>query len=202
MTFTFTGRLRRIGATAAVLAVLTAVLGGCSGGADGPADASAAGAGTFNEADVKFAQTMIPHHEQAIEMSDHLLAKSGVDPEVTRLAQQIKDAQGPEMATMTGFLRAWNQPLIPDHSAEADEHHWDAEGMLTPEAMQELMAADGPAGQQLFLEGMIEHHQGAVAMVQDEIDNGENVDAVQLARTIKDGQTAEIKAMESLLAKL
>ena len=74
--------------------------------------------------------------------------------------------------------------------------------MLTPEEMQELMAADGRVGQQLFLEGMIEHHKGAITMVQDEIDNGENPDAVKLAQAIKDGQTAEIKTMESLLDKL
>ena len=114
MTFTQTCRRLRIGVVAAALAMI-AVLGGCSDGAGGSADPSASGDQTFNEADVKFAQTMIPHHEQAIEMSDIILAKSGVDPEVTKLAQQIKDAQGPEMTTMTGLLTAWNQPLIPDH---------------------------------------------------------------------------------------
>src|SRR5918997_1873479 len=103
------------------------------------------------------------------------------------------------MATMTGFLTTWNQPLIPDHGAEADEDHWDAEGMLTPEEMQELRAADGPAGQQLFLESMIGHHEGAITMVQDEIGNGENPDAVKLAQAIKDGQTAEIETMQKLL---
>ena len=99
-------------------------------------------------------------------------------------------------------MTAWNKPLIPDHSAEADEHHWDAEGMLTPEEMQELAAADGPAAQELFLEGMIEHHEGAVAMVQDEIDNGENPEAQRLAQAIKDGQTAEIDQMLGLLSRL
>ncbi len=201
MTLTLPGRRLRSGsATAAALAVL-AVFGGCSGGG-GSADPAASAGQTFNKADVKFAQTMIPHHEQAVEMSDILLAKSGVASEVTTLAQQIKDAQGPEMAAMTGFLAAWSQPLIPDHSAEADEDHWDAEGVLTPEEMQELMTEDGLAGQQLFLEGMIEHHKGAVAMVQDEIDNGQNPEAVKLAQAIKDGQTAEIKMMESLLSRL
>lgn len=200
MTLTLTRRRLRGGAVAAVLAVL-AVLGGCADGAGGSADPSASGAQTFNKADVKFAQTMIPHHEQAIEMSDIILAKSGIDPEVTKLAQQIKDAQGPEMTTMTELLTAWNQPLIPDHGAEADEDHWAAEGVLTPEEMQELMAADGPAGQELFLEGMIEHHKGAITMVQDEIDNGENPDALKLAQAIKDRQVAEIHTMESLLAQ-
>ncbi len=198
MTCTLTCRRLCIGVVAAVLAVL-AVLGGCAGGS---ADPSASGAQTFNKADVKFAQTMIPHHEQAIEMSDIILAKSGIDPDVTKLAQRIKDAQGPEMTTMTELLTAWNQPLIPDHSAEADEDHWAAEGVLTPEEMQELMAADGPAGQQLFLEGMIKHHKGAITMVQEEIDDGENPDALKLAQAIKDRQAAEIKTMESLLAKL
>jgi uncharacterized protein (DUF305 family) len=201
MTSTPTRRRIRIGVVAAVLAVV-AVLGGCADGAGGSADPSASGAQTFNKADVKFAQTMIPHHEQAIEMSDIMLAKPGVDPEVTKLAHQIKAAQGPEMTTLTEFLTAWNQPLIPDHSAEADEDHWAAEGVLTPEEMQELMAAEGPAGQQLFLEGMIEHHKGAITMVQDEIDDGENPDAVNLAQAIKDRQTADINTMESLLTKL
>jgi uncharacterized protein (DUF305 family) len=201
MILAFTGHRLRYGAAAVALA-LVAVLGGCSDGAGGSPDSAASVVQTFNKADVKFAQTMIPHHEQAIEMSDMILAKSGVDREVTKLAQQVKDAQGPEMTTMTGFLTAWNQPLIPDHSAEADEHHWDAEGMLTPEEMQELTTADGRTGQQLFLEGMIEHHKGAVAMVQDEIDNGQNPDALRLAQAIKDRQTAEIETMESLLTSL
>ena len=201
MTYTLTCRQLRIGVVAAALALL-AVLSGCSDAADGSADPSASANQAFNEADVKFAQTMIPHHEQAIEMSTIMLDKPGVDPDVTKLAQQIKDAQEPEMTILTGFLTAWNQPLIPDHGAEAHEDHWAAEGMMTPEEMQELTAADGPTGQRLFLDGMIEHHKGAITMVQEEIDNGENPDALKLAVAIKDGQTAEIKTMESLLARL
>lgn len=184
---------------AAIALALIASLTGCIGGGSDPA---ASAAPTFNAADVKFTQMMIPHHEQAIEMSDMILAKSGVDAEVSTVAQQIKDVQGSEITTLTGFLTAWNQPLLPDHSAEADEHHWSTEGVLTPEEMQELDAADGPAGQRLFLEGMIEHHKGAVVMVQDEIDNGDNPDAVKLAQAVKDGQTAEIRTMTTLLTGL
>ena len=143
---------------------------------------------------------MIPHHEQAVEMADAILGKSGTSPEVTQMAQQIRDTQRPQMETLTGFLTAWNQPLIPDHASEAHEDHWDAEGMLTPEEMQALAAADGPTGQKLFLEGMIQHHEGALTMVQAEIDDGENPDAVQLAQTIKAGQTGEIETMKRLLA--
>jgi uncharacterized protein (DUF305 family) len=183
---------------AAVALALVALLAACSGGADQETSAPPA----FNAADVKFAQTMIPHHEQAVEMSEMLLAKSGVDPQVTAVAQRIKDTQGAEIGALTGLLAAWNQPRVPDHSAEADEHHWAAEGVLTPEEMQELDAADGPTGQLVFLEGMIEHHKGAVTMVQDEIDNGENPDAVRLAQAIKDGQTAEVQSMTTLLGTL
>jgi uncharacterized protein (DUF305 family) len=74
------------------------------------AEPSAAGtpaAGPHNDADVMFAQMMIPHHEQAIEMSDMILAKDGVNGEITELAQQIKDAQAPEIAQMRGWLAGW-----------------------------------------------------------------------------------------------
>lgn len=186
--------------TAAALLGLLMLLTGCTADAEPATTASVAP--TFNEADVKFAQTMVPHHEQAIEMTDVILAKQGVAPGVTQLAQQIKAAQVPQKEALTGFLTAWNQPLIPDHASEAHEDHWAAEGMLTPEAMQALDAADARKGQRLFLEGMIEHHEGAVAMVQDEIDDGQNPDAVQLAQTIRDGQTAEIETMRGLLTDL
>jgi uncharacterized protein (DUF305 family) len=177
---------------------LAALLGSCAESAG----SAGAGSQTFNDADVKFAQTMIPHHEQAIEMADAIMAKPGALPDITQVAQQIKDTQAPQVETMQGFLAAWEQPLIPDHSSEADEHHWAAEGVLTPEEMQALGAADTADGQRLFLEGMIEHHKGAVVMVQEEIDDGENPDAVNLAQAIKDGQSAEIRTMESLLARL
>lgn len=196
---TRTCRRLRISLIAAALVLLTA-LGGCADGEGDSNDSSPAQ--TFNEADVKFAQTMIPHHEQAIEMSDIVLAKSGIDPDVSTLAQGIKATQAPEMATMTGLLAAWEQPLIPDHAAEADEDHWDAEGVLTPEQMQDLMTANSAAAQRLYLEGMIEHHEGAITMVQDEIDGGENADAVKLAEAIKKGQTVEITTMKGLLARL
>jgi uncharacterized protein (DUF305 family) len=191
-----THRGLRAWAAAAALG-LAALLGGCS---DESADSANSGAPTFNDADVKFAQTMIPHHEQAVEMADAILGKSGTSPEVTQMAQQIRDTQRPQIETLTGLLAAGNQPLIPDHASEAHEDHWDAEGMLTPEEMQALAAADGPTGQKLFLEGMIQHHEGALTMVQAEIDDGENPDAVQLAQTIKAGQTGEIETMKRLLA--
>ena len=124
------------GCAAAALLALTILMTGCSSDAGSTAADSASS--TFNEADVKFAQTMIPHHEQAVEMADAILAKQGVAPEITQLAQQIKEAQVPEVEALKGFLADWEQPLIPDHSSEAHEDHWAAEGILTPEEMQAL----------------------------------------------------------------
>jgi uncharacterized protein (DUF305 family) len=199
----------RAAATAAITLTALLALAGCTGTAgNGGMDnmpgmgSSASPAADVNNADMQFTMMMIPHHEQAVEMADAISAKQGAPPEITQLAQQIKDAQVPEVEALRGFLAAWEQPLIPDHSSEAHEDHWAAEGVLTPEEMQSLNAADARTGQRLFLRGMIKHHKGAVAMVQDEIDNGENPDAVKLAQGIKDGQSAQIKTMETLLARL
>lgn len=109
----------------------------------------------FNDADANFAHLMIPHHQQAVTMSEMIAAKPGADPEVTRLAAQIKAAQAPEIATMTGWLTAWDQPV------DGGMHHGDDDGMMSEASMAQLEAADATSGQRLFLEGMIKHHRGA-----------------------------------------
>ncbi|QUC00705.1 DUF305 domain-containing protein [Cellulosimicrobium cellulans] len=157
--------------------------------------------GTFNDQDVVFAQMMIPHHEQAIEMSDVILAKDGVDPEVTDLANQIKDAQGPEIEQLTTWLEEWGSPMeesgAMDHEAMG---HGSMDGMMSEEDMQALDAAQGAEAGQLFLEQMIVHHEGAVEMAQTQVDEGENADAVAMAQEIVESQQAEISTMEDLLA--
>jgi uncharacterized protein (DUF305 family) len=74
---------------------------------------TSAAAEAHNQADVMFAQHMIPHHQQAIEMSDMILAKQDIDPRVVELANQIKTAQGPEIEQMQGWLKQWGQPTMP-----------------------------------------------------------------------------------------
>ena len=199
--------LLRTLATAALVSVFT--LAGCSdnddmsgmpGHANSPSPtATASGPATtsteFNDADVTFAQMMIPHHEQAVEMSDMILAKEGVNPDVIALAQQIKAAQQPEIDTMKSWLSAWGRPTM------AGGHQM-GDGPMTEEEMKTLDEADGPTGQKLFLEGMIKHHQGAIRMAQTEITNGNNADAIALARNIVDTQQKEITTIEGLLAKL
>ena len=157
-----------------------------------------------NNADVMFAQMMIPHHQQAVEMSDMMLAKDAISPEVIDLATQIKDAQGPEIDTMTTWLEAWDRSAMPDGGMEG--HDMDSmggmNGMMDEDQMAALESAEGDEAAKMFLKSMTEHHNGAVEMAQEEIDNGENTEAIALAEIIVETQQAEIQEMEALLAEL
>ena len=82
---------------------------------------SAAPAVAHNQADMMFARMMIPHHQQAVQMSDMILAKQGIDPRVVDLAKQIKAAQGPEIDQMQGWLNQWGMPGMPRHERHAGE---------------------------------------------------------------------------------
>jgi uncharacterized protein (DUF305 family) len=157
--------------------------------------------GDFNSADEMFVTGMIPHHEQAIQMADLLLGKDGVDPRVVDLAEQIKDAQGPEIETMTSWLAEWGIPY--DDSMSSGMGGMDhGDGMMSEADMTALESATGADATRLFLEGMIGHHQGAVQMAQSVIDNGQNPTVADLAQTIIDGQTAEITTMQDILGTL
>ncbi|WP_411732455.1 DUF305 domain-containing protein [Paeniglutamicibacter sp.] len=148
-----------------------------------------------NSADAMFAQMMIPHHEQAVEMSEVMLAKDGIDPAVTDLAEDIKAAQGPEIKTMTGWLSAWGEPatMSGDHGME---------GMMTEDDMAALEAAQGTEAARLFLTQMIKHHEGAVTMAEEEAAKGSNPDAVAQAEKMAQDQGGEIETMKDLLAGL
>lgn len=173
-----------------------ATMPGMDHGADSFSSAEAVDA---NSADVMFAQMMIPHHEQAVEMSDMLLAKTGIDPEVAALAEQIKAAQQPEIKQMEEWLDAWGADM-PGMDDMDGMHHGD--GMMSEDDMEALEAATGTEAARLFLEQMIEHHEGAIDMAQDEVDDGQNADAVALANDIIASQTEEIETMRELLSGL
>ncbi|MDX5961924.1 DUF305 domain-containing protein [Rhodococcus opacus] len=186
-----------------------------------------AGTGEHNDADVAFAQGMIPHHTQAIEMSDTLLAKEGIDPRVTALAEQIKAAQTPEIEQLNAWLAEWGQSasstpmssgmdmpgMSTPMSSGMDMPGMSTpmssgmdmpgmEGMMSPEDMQALANAQGVDAARLFLTQMIEHHRGAIAMAQTEVDTGQYPAAVQMAQNIIDTQQKEITTMEELLSSL
>ena len=193
-------------ASAAVVAAMLA-LAGCSTAADSgsmpgmghdsPAMTSQAAmtGGEHNAEDTMFAQTMIPHHDQAVEMSDIMLAKTGLDPQITALAEEIKAAQGPEIKKMTTWLNGWSEP-----AAMTGGHAM--EGMMTASELDDLTAAQGTDAGKLFLTQMIAHHEGAVEMARTEVDGGKNADAVALAKSIVASQETEIKVMKDLLASL
>ncbi len=184
---------------------LTAVLAlvGCTSGTTDEESApdsnsASAPAADFNDADVMFATMMIPHHEQAIEMSDIVLDKDDADPAVAELAQEIKDAQGPEIEQLEGWLNEWG--VDPDEAGGTGHgDHGGMDGMLSEEDLAELEAATGPEASTLFLEQMIEHHEGAVDMAQTQIDDGQNRDAIALAQEIVDTQNSEIEQMSQML---
>ncbi|WP_241261796.1 MULTISPECIES: DUF305 domain-containing protein [Dietzia] len=155
-----------------------------------------------SEADVMFAQMMIPHHEQAIEMSDIILSKDDVPADVTSLAEEIKAAQGPEIAQLTDWLEQWGEPTQPegmDMDMGGDHDMSQMEGMLSEEDLQQLSDAPGPEAAELFLNQMIAHHEGAVAMAEDQVENGTYPPAVDLAQTIIDTQQQEIDTMQQML---
>jgi uncharacterized protein (DUF305 family) len=139
---------------------------------------------------------MIPHHEQAIDMSDMVLSEKGISAEVTALAKQIKAAQQPEIDLMNTWLESWGRMKMPETS-----HHSSANGTMTEEQMRELDEATGAEAQRLFLEGMIRHHQGAIKMAQAELASGENPDAIALAKNIAESQQKEVDTMTELLNK-
>lgn len=153
----------------------------------------------FNAADEMFVTEMIPHHQQALEMAEMVLAKDGVDERVLELAGRIKEAQQPEIDLMNSWLEAWGLDMGMG-DMEGMDHG--SGGMMSDEDMAALEAASGADASSLFLEQMIMHHTGAIDMAQQELDNGENADALKLAQNISDSQTAEIAEMEQLLSEL
>jgi uncharacterized protein (DUF305 family) len=153
-----------------------------------------------NEADVDFAQGMIPHHRQAVEMSS-LAMEQASSEDVRQLAEEISAAQGPEIETMTTFLQTWGEE-VPDEMAdmgEMDMGDMSMSGLMSPEQMAQIEAAEGSEFDRLFLQMMTEHHQGAVEMAQVEQDEGENPQAIELAEQIEAMQMEEIERMQELL---
>ncbi len=161
---------------------------------------SSVAAQQHNQADVTFAQNMIPHHQQAIEMSDTVLAKKGIDARVIDMANRIKAAQGPEIQQMQSWLSQWGVPTMPMTPGSMAGH--DVSGMMSEQDMNDLKSADGVEASKLFLTQMIAHHQGAITMATDEIKNGQYPPAVSMAQSIVTGQQREITEMQGILASL
>lgn len=178
-----------IGVLAASLSLSACSAGSTDAGSESPPTTSAE---SFNDQDMTFAQAMIQHHDQAITMAQIILDKDGIDPRVVDLAEQIQAAQGPEIDQMQSWLTSWDAP------AAGMVHGMD--GMMSDDDMAALKTSTGAEAGQLFLRQMIEHHQGAIAMAQMELDDGKNPKATALAQKIIDAQSTEIDLMEEILS--
>ena len=198
-------RLKIVGIAVATMAA-TVTLAGCtinSGTPDGSMMGSdshngmmgSSNSSEFSTTDVMFAQMMIPHHQQAVEMSDLALTTS-TNPDVLALAQKIRDAQAPEIALMTSWLDTAGANTTMGHSMD----DMGMDGMLSGDEMTALKAATGTDFDTLYLQGMIGHHEGALQMV-TMIANSSNADVKKLGAAIVTSQTAEIAQMKTLLAK-
>ncbi|WP_242089688.1 DUF305 domain-containing protein [Curtobacterium sp. DN_7.5] len=194
---------RALAAAAALTIGLT--IGGCStsntSSSDGSSSQSSSSSASHNDQDVMFTQQMLPHHQQAIAMSDMLIAKgSGVQADVVTLAKQIKAEQDPENTRMTGWLTAWNEPTEMPSMSGMDRSSMS--GMMSDSAIQDLQKASPQDAGKLYLEQMIEHHTSAVDMAKTEVDKGKNADAVGLAKSIVKSQTEQIAQMKDMLASM
>jgi uncharacterized protein (DUF305 family) len=174
--------------------------GGMAGMSYPPVTPGPAATGAHNAQDVAFATAMIPHHGQAVEMADMILAKTS-NPQVKALAQQIKKAQSPEIVTMSGWLKGWGQKVPEPHAAMSGEMgSMGMTGMMTDAQMKQIEDASGPAADRAFLTLMQEHHAGAIAMAKTEIAKGTNPEAKKLAKAVIAGQSAELTQMRTMVS--
>ena len=174
---TFGLRVRRL----FVLVITALLLTGCATATQSNSE--------YSSDDIAFAEQMIPHHEQAIEMAEIALINT-TNPEVLQLAQEIKNAQSPEIELM----KNWTGVKASTHAGHA------MDGMLSESQLSELRQAKGKEFDLLFLQGMIKHHEGAIEMAQ-EVANSMNKDVANLSAAIIQAQQLEIAKMNELLLK-
>lgn len=214
---TFQRSLVRRSALVAGMAAAAVVLAACGGDSDSnskmsghdmgstkssaPASASAsARAGAHNSADVKFAQDMIQHHRQAVEMAG-LAEVRASSSDVKALAEKIKEAQEPEIKTFSGWLTGWGEKVPEDMTGMGHDMAYGMPGMMSSAAMDKLEKASGTEFDTMFMEMMTKHHQGAITMARTEKKQGEYGPAKELADSIIIAQSAEIQQMDKLLGK-
>jgi uncharacterized protein (DUF305 family) len=173
--------------------------------AQSPASSQPAAQATHNDADITFAQQMIPHHAQAIAMAE-MATTHAASPKVRELAANIKQAQQPEIDQMTGWLQAWGAQVpstaTNDMGGMGHGSGGSMPGMMSAEQMNQMNQASGAQFDRMFLQMMIEHHTGAIEMAQTEVNDGENSEAQQLAQKIITDQQNEIIEMQALLQEV
>lgn len=210
--------MRTTRALAALFFALTLALAGCSNDDNDPSmrDGGHMRGGTssteHNDADVAFATEMIQHHAQALQMVDMTVGRD-LDPDFEKLTIAIRDAQGPEIETMSDWLQDWDEEVPSTVRDHVNSHDGDGDGSMghmgdTGMGMPGMMSqgdmdalADAPdAGfQSMWLAMMIEHHEGAIEMARTEQSEGKYEPAVELADDIEAAQSVEIETMRTLV---
>ncbi|HEX4977936.1 MAG TPA: DUF305 domain-containing protein [Nocardioides sp.] len=184
-----------------VIGVLAAVasLTGCSGE-------------DHNEADVAFATGMVEHHAQAIQMANFTIGRDGLDPRIAELAEEIRISQTAEIDELAGLLRAWGEEVPETGYATGDSHshdggasggdHADMPGMMSSSDLDELASTQGEAFAERWMRMMIEHHEGALTMVEEVRADGEHEGLRRLAEQMESAQRTEIGDLERWLTEL
>lgn len=175
--------------------VLAAALAGCSGGLP-----------SGREGDVAFAQQMIPHHQQALEMAEIALTKD-TSSALADLAREIRREQDPEIVLMRAWLAEWGAEELPhagagEQGASADDgHEHGMAGMATSEQLRSLAEGEGADFERMWLELMVAHHEGAVAMAEQVSESTEDPEVRALAEAVRAGQTEGIDRMTGVLER-
>ncbi|AJK70144.1 DUF305 domain-containing protein [Corynebacterium marinum] len=168
-------------------------------------------AGEHNNADVMFTRMMIPHHQQALEMSEILLAKDDIPGEVAGFAERVVDTQTAEIDQMNAMLETWDWQPGSGNMGNMGSGNMgnmgsgnmgDMGDMMDREGMTALENAEGAEAVRLYLEHMIPHHEGAIDMARNQVNNGDNPQAIALAEQMITTQEAEITEMKQMLQNL
>lgn len=183
----------------AVIAAATFTLAACGSNSD-TGSSTGSSSSKHNDADVAFAQDMIPHHAQAVVMAE-MARRRASDPKVIALAADIEAAQGPEIEQMSGWLRSWGERVPPTGGMGGlgGMDPEDAPGMMSAGRMTRLGRMSGATFDRMWLQMMVQHHKGAIAMAKAEQSDGQSPDALALAKKIEGVQTAEISRMQEML---
>lgn len=159
----------------------------------------------YSPADVQFMQHMITHHAQAVEMTA-LIESHTENKQLRSLGLRISRSQSDEISLMKRWLMTRGEPVSPAMhempGMDMSSHQMLMPGMLTPKQMDALRKAKGKEFDELFLKGMIQHHNGALSMVKDLFDSagaGQDAELFNFATDVDTGQRAEIKVMQTML---
>ncbi|WP_245905832.1 DUF305 domain-containing protein [Mycolicibacterium palauense] len=202
--------MRRRWRVAAVLMLILAVLNACASDVDHRHDVTGDGGdhAPYNDADVAFARTMIPHHQQAVVLAA-MVPTNTPNPDLRVMATHIGSAQRAEIGVLEDLLAGWgersdgettrDEPVTDPHAGHHDGMRMMA-GMVDEETMQRLPTLYDGVFDTLWKTSMISHHQGAVAMAQDELAHGESSAAKHLANLIIESQQREILRMKHFIS--